>query len=430
MPVSCNSRGRPKDQLLFRAEALQGTDGGPWQPPILSRGVSGWALTGGCLVCIASIVWFANVFEFSGKERAKGHLVPTEGWSRITAPKGGVVKQVAVRSGDRVKKGDVVVEMEIAIGAARGAPVGVSFLATLDEQRAIVERRRSFAELQYKERRREILAQKELLRRQIGQQRTENRAYESMLALAAARFGRAQQLRGSNALSHAALLELAEELAGRTAALAMKRGTLLGLLAELDSMASELRRAKEAKEERLAAIEQEMQSLFMEETRIRNEHMTIVMAPRSGTASSIRVEAGDWIQRGDALLDILPVGLDFKAQLVVDSDSIGNIQLGQRVMIHIDGFPVERFGVQEGEVMHIGETAQGWAGHVGDSGSGAGKQNTVFLVDVGFPSDILLGGKELSSLKPGMTVRADVVSERLTIADWITRPLQRLAVGY
>ena len=156
----------------------------------------------------------------------------------------------------------------------------------------------------------------------------------------------------------------------------------------------------------------------MEDARIRVRDATHVLAPRSGRVASVRLSEGDWVRPGDALLDILPIDVDLKARLLVRSSSMGLVEIGQEVRVYLDAFPYERHGAQAGRVASISETTLGTGGY-GDEG--------FFRIDVEFPHGFNLSAAQRQSLRPGMTVSADLVRDYGTLLDWLLEPMRGAA---
>ena len=101
---------------------------------------------------------------------------------------------------------------------------------------------------------------------------------------------------------------------------------------------------------------------------------------------------------------------------------MGAIRVGQDVRIYLDAFPYERYGAQVGRVLAVSETTIG-----PQDGSEFGLGGPVFRIDVEFPGGFSLSDTQLQSLRPGMTVSAEIVRDHATLIDWLIEPLQRAA---
>lgn len=410
---------------LFRTEVLALAGNQPWQAPLVASKASSWAISLAVVGCIGSLLFFAGTFQFAVKEQGIGRLVPTGGWSRVIANRAGAVSQIAVKPGEDVRVGDVLFVITTGEGADGDVTVGARLLEAVEGHREALTRQWAATKRRNAEDARLATVDLGLLRRRMIRQRAENRTHKQRLAVSLTRLNRARELRASNALSQATLLELIDEVAARSGVLAMKEGVLLDLHAKLRAKDVERSHLQLSLQEERAMFDSELEALSMEETAIRREHMATIISPTSGVTSSIKVRVGDWVQPSDILADILSRPLEFKAELALGSGSMGNVELGQSVNVYIDAFPVETYGAQHGEVRHISETTLE-DGIVSDVHADFARvSGGTFLVEVGFPNGFDLDEGAQSALRAGMTVRADLVTHHRTLADWALAPLRR-----
>ena len=124
---------------LFRDEALAGLRPKPWQPPLLSKPLSGALLTAMATVSVGALVAFAGMFPFADKQPASGYLTPPEGWIRVTAGSVSLVRRCVVAAGDTVTAGDVLYELASGRGLDSGEPLERQLLVDLRERRSAVQ---------------------------------------------------------------------------------------------------------------------------------------------------------------------------------------------------------------------------------------------------------------------------------------------------
>lgn len=374
--------------------------------------------------CIVLLVLFATTFKVAEKVRAKGYLVPTDGWSRITASRSGLVHRLAVKSGERVRKGDLLLEIEGSFRTDEDIAVGAKPLEAIDRRRTEVGRHLASLAVRRKQAEQSAKEERELLRQRINTQSLKVTEYKTWLELATNRLHRAKQRDSNAAVAEGTLIELRDELMARNAMLATQLGTIQVLLTDLIRAEAAWNLQQQAMQVEGVSLSKELERLSMEEVTTRSEYSTLIMAPREGVASSISVAAGDWIQAGDPLLNVLPERIAFKAQLMLPSADIGQIELGQRVDIHIDGFPVERYGVQEGHITRIAESG---SDHLDSWRLPPELEEPTFIVEVAFPDGLRVGDDARGSPKPGMSVVGTVLTGRPTVMAWLMKPIQHAA---
>ena len=105
---------------LFREAALRRFRRSPWQPPLLSRPVSGATLATLSASAALGMAVFASSFELARKEYAAGYLTPAGGWTRVTVRHPAVVRRRFVESGDVVAAGDALFELRASNGIEEG----------------------------------------------------------------------------------------------------------------------------------------------------------------------------------------------------------------------------------------------------------------------------------------------------------------------
>ena len=126
---------------LFRDEALERFRATAWQPPLLSRPVSAWALTALALIAAAAFIAFAVTFEFARKEQVRGYLTPADGWSRVTAKSFGVVRRRLANPRDDVRVGDVLLEISPGDGVQQAVTVQDRMLEEIQGRRTALDER-------------------------------------------------------------------------------------------------------------------------------------------------------------------------------------------------------------------------------------------------------------------------------------------------
>lgn len=76
-------------------------------------------------------------------------------------------------------------------------------------------------------------------------------------------------------------------------------------------------------------------------------------APVAGTVTMIAAQIGAAVVPGRPLLALLPEGATLEAQLLVPSRDAGLLRPAQAVVLRLDAFPFQRFGVPRGRVRTV-----------------------------------------------------------------------------
>ena len=411
------------DLPLFRDEALDRFRGSAWQPPLLSKPVSAWLLTTLSLTAAAAFLAFAATFEFARKEQVQGYLTPAGGWSRVSARSFGVIRRRLANPGDHVRTGDVLLEISRGDGVQQSLTVQDRMLKEIQGRRAALDERIRLISREYEHETGMLMIEDEADRRELQRLEQEIELAEIRAATAQQRFLDGLRLADAGALAPAETIRLEEETQSRHLVLSERRRVADRLRTSVAAHAARFAQLEINRDLNTAAIREQAHALAMEESRILGEGAHRVLAPRDGTVVSVRVEAGDGVQPGQALLDIVPPDSELNGRLFVPSTAMGFVEPGQEVRVYLDAFPYERHGAQTARVRSVSATAltqgEAWVGRTSDDAR--------YRVDVEFPDGFTLSPVHTQALRPGMTVTADLVRDYGTLIDWIMEPLQGAA---
>ena len=353
-------RSDGKGSPLFRDEALERFRGSPLQPVLLSTPISTNLLLAFSFAAAVALVGFATTFEFARKEQVQGFLVPTAGWSRVTAKSFGVVSQLHANPGDEIRSGDVLMEISFGDGLQQALTVQDRMLEEIKERRATLDATASLIDRQYQHQRALLTNQNESDRRELEHLNEEIQLAEARLKIAQQRHRNSKQLAALGALSQTDVDRLEEEVQSRLLSLSERMRVADRLRSMLVDNETRLTQLAVKQELDQASIREQFHAITMEESRIRSEKANWVLAPRDGVVASVRVEVGDSVQPGKALLDVIPPGSDFQGRLFAPSTAMGFVEPGQEVRVHLDAFPYERYGVQSGTVLSVSKTTLAW----------------------------------------------------------------------
>ena len=408
---------------LFRDEALERFRGTAWQPPLLSRPISAWGLAALAMIAAATFVAFAATFEFARKEQVRGYLTPAGGWSRVTAKSFGVIRRRLANPGDDVRTGDVLLEISPGDGVQQALTVQDRMLEEIQARRAVLDERIRLIAREYEQETVLLERTAEADRRELERLEEEIEMTRIRARIARQRYLDGLRLADSGALAPAETIRLEDEMHSRLLVLSERGRAADRLRASLAANAARLTQIEINRDLNTAAIREQAHALAMEESRILGEGAQRVLAPRDGMVVSVRVDAGDGVQPGQALLDIVPPGSVLQGRLFVPSVAMGFVEPGQEVRVYLDAFPYERHGAQSGRVSLVSATAL----TQGEAPMGQIQGGAHYRVDVDFPHGFALSPVQMQALRPGMTVTADLVRDYGTLVDWIMEPLQGAA---
>lgn len=196
------------------------------------------------------------------------------------------------------------------------------------------------------------------------------------------------------------------------------RSRLGGLREELKSSQAQLRQSMVSRpiaetleqQNRIARLQSEITAA---ELSLQN---TTITAPVSGVITTLDARStGALLQPGQTVLTIAPSGARLVAEAQLSNRDIAFIETGLPAKLKFDAFPHQDYGAVEGTVIAVAPDAQV------DKESGSYYKVTI----VPQQTAIEARGKNIQ-LRPGLTLSADIVTERKSILSLILEPFRQL----
>jgi HlyD family secretion protein len=392
---------------------------------------------------------WASTAEISGALIAPGSVVVDSNVKKVQHPTGGVVGEVRVRDGDRVKAGDILVRLDETVTRANLAIVtkgltelyarkarlaaerdGSDTVAMPKEladrahdpevQEALASERKLF-ELRRKTR----LGQKDQLQQRVQQ------LQEQISGLAAQQDAKSkemalidQELQGVRELWAKNLVQINRltSLEREAARLQGERGQLLAAAAEAKGKIVET-------ELQIIQIDQELSSDVAKELRETDSKIgeyverkvtaedqlkrTDIRAPQDGVVfQSTANTVGGVIAAGDSIMLIVPETDTLLVEAKVEPKDIDQVQFGQAVVLRFSSFNMRTTPELNGTVTRIGA----------DTSVDQRTGQSYYLVRISMPAQEI---KRLGDVKltPGMPVEAFIQTGQRTMLSYLVKPL-------
>lgn len=414
------------------------------EPSPLARAVL-WTVVG-LLGCFAA--WMA-LGRLDVVAVAEGRLVPRSQLKIVQPAEGGVLREILVAEGSRVRAGEIVARMDMRLAQAD------SLALETDLELRELQLRRVDAEL-----RGERLARggQEALYEQVEAQRDARvRAHENALAEERAVIARAKRdmsvaqetrTKLSGALpmlveQEQAFQRLANE--GFAGKLMLRQRSRERLEAEQDLRAQEHRVESagatiEQAERRMSQLtanyraqlrterleaERERSRLAQEVEKIRHRRgMAELRAPADGVVKDLATQSvGAVLAPGAVLMTLVPEGEALLAEVWLQNQDSGFVREGQPARIKVASFPFQRYGMLEGRVLRISADASERAGaDVRRPGS-----TLAYRALLELDAQDLRSGASRHALLAGMQVTAEVRLAERAILDYLLSPVQKVA---
>ncbi len=382
-----------------------------------------------------SLVVFALFGEMARKTRAPGLLVPVGGLVQLAAPQAGRVAELLVGEGDRVQAGQPLLRLQTDRTLADGDFADLNRRALEARRTSLNEERR--LQLQQADERRQTLKERlASLVAETAQAREELETIRQRVVLGRRSRDRMVSLAAEGFMSTAQVQQKDEELLDL---LGRERGgqrSLVTLEREQQTIRAELLSIRTTLETSLTQLDRGVAQLEQERAELEARAGLTVTAPREGRVSAQPVHAGQAVQAGQTLMTLAPDHADgehpatrspLTAQLYASSRAVGFIQPGQTVWLRYAAYPFQKFGMAQGQVLHVSPTPIAPqdlpAGQEQALVSAAQANEPLYRIDVRLERQVIAAYGQDVPLRAGMSLEADVTLERRRLWEWLLEPL-------
>ena len=355
--------------------------------------------------------------------RVEGFLLPEQGVLRVVPPQSGIVRELRVREGDNVNKGDVLYVLSSERSVAD---------APSSEARVVERQRERLASLSLDV---ADLPQRHRQQTQAARDRAEGLAAElksidanivvaeQQLKLAEDSYRRYEKLRVTKVVSELDLERLKQSELDRKSGLESLRREKLSAQNGLRTVQVEIAELPLRQRAERGAIERDVAALEQSLVESEARREVQITAPEAGRVAAVLSVAGQGVAPGQTMLHLLPTASSLQASLYVTSAAIGLIKPGQRVKLRYPAFPFERYGHQEGVVATVATSAI----RAEDLPFPIATTEPVYRVQVKLDAQTVGPEGRRHALQAGMKAEADVMLDRRRLIDWMFEPLRAMA---
>jgi hemolysin D len=329
-----------------------------------------WTLMG---VTVFGLAWLA-LAKTEEIVTAPGKLEPLGVVKDIQMPVGGVVDEILVKEGDRVRRGQVLLRLDTE--------------ASRDRQQSILKT------LAFKQQ--QLQLKREELMRYLAVNDTEQAVLFERLALEREVLSRLEILNRQGAVQELQYL------------------TQMNKVKELEG---QIRQSRVERLRQEAVLQQGVRELQSELADLRSKLVELdvniryqaIKAPEDGVVFELKPKARGFVaQSSEPLMKVVPFD-KLEARVEVPSKDIGFVAVDKPAEISIDSFPATDFGVLEGQVRRIGSDA------LPPDERNPSKNFYRYPVDIQLDQQQLkLQGSQPLDLKVGMSLTANIKLRKVT----------------
>ncbi|HEB95278.1 MAG TPA: HlyD family type I secretion periplasmic adaptor subunit [Sedimenticola thiotaurini] len=434
--TSRSSAGVPRARARFLTQAIQLEE---QQPSSLVR----FAILFTVLVLVAAIYW-ASMTRVSEVAIARGEVIPAGMIHDIQHLEGGIVSEIAVRDGDQVEKGQLLLSFAPPASLSEYEQTLVRKAALeMETERlaAILERRKPDFGDAGKRYPRLALRQMTLYRAQMASQESELRVIDAQIRQRRTELSRQQ----NQAKSIRRELELLREQVRIRSRLAERQVVARTELLDIQSRQAETQREQRTIEDNIVVAQsaldealqrrQELVAQFNEEIELQageaaeklaeveqslvrlkdRVNRLDIHAPVSGIVQGLSItRINAVVEPGQVIMQIVPVDDELIVEARISPNDIGHVHRGQEAEVKVDSYDSARFGSVAGVIRRISPST-----YLDE------RREPYYRAEIELERSWVGDPQQKMEVIPGMTVVADVKTGSKTLLDYLLKPISR-----
>jgi adhesin transport system membrane fusion protein len=378
--------------------------------------------------------------------QAEGKVIPSSQLQVVQSFDGGIVREIFVKDGDKVKKGQVLMRLDqtqFASSYGENLVKEASLRARIARLRAIVENKLLNLKLPSDPRLAEIYQNEiDLYKRQLDQLKTQEniqrtKIRQAQLELKSAQDQRAQLQESYNLIqkeiritqplvkrgyaSEVDLLKLKREANDIRSKLKDVQNTIPKLQSSIREARAELKKIQQEfrnkAHQELNDAESELAALQETQKALRERvQRTDLLSPVNGIVKRVLVTTiGGVVKPGDPVVEIVPEDDVLIVEARVRPQDIGFLRPGLPAKVKFSAYDFAIYGGLEGKVVNI--SADTITDEKGDS---------YYLVRIKTDKNYLGTPEHPLALLPGMTATVDIITGKRTILQYLLNPIVKV----
>jgi hemolysin D len=460
VPFRRKPNARRRDEIAFLPAALEVVE---TPPSPAARAIGGTVIVFFCLAFAWATWGHVDIIA-----SAQGKIIPSGSIKQIQPFENGVIRSIRVREGQRVTKGDVLIELDPTMTEAELNHLRSDLLAAqLDVARlraALVEdgdpvkefkpppgasaqqieTQQKFLVSQDGEFRAKVASLKSQEEQKVAERATIEAAIaklEATIPVVQERFDVRKTLYNKELGAKLAYLDAMQGLLEQQKDLALQKSRYNEATAALAALTGSIAQTKaEYRRSRFGEFtEAERKAAGFEQDLIKAEQRTklqLLTAPIDGTVQQLAVHTvGGVVTAGQVLLVLVPHDSQLEIEATIANRDIGFVHGGEPVELKIDTFSFTRYGTLNGKVLSISQDA---VPHEKRSDKSADKskgsdtsssepqdQELGYLARISLDTTQMQIGDKMVNLAPGMAVTAEIKTGSRSIISYLMSPLMR-----
>lgn len=360
--------------------------------------------------------------RFATRETAKGIVAPDRGIARVYPPAPVEVRAVHVREGQRVAAGTRLVTVAVTQGRDAGGDGVAGQIREIDRQDAELARQQALARQLGSAETAGLEQQRQGLSAEIASLERQRALAAGQAELADQGSARARRLLSEQAGTRRALEEARAAALARRAEVEALGGQIITQREALRRIGSDIAQRRIGADRGGAEIAAQRADLAGRRAALARLDRLELTAPVAGEVGGLVAEIGQRASPDGSLLTLIPAGSRMEAWVYAPSRAAGRVRVGQRVRLLFDALPYQHFGAGRGTVVAVAGSATDPAA----IDAGLKITDPVYRVRVRVDAvSGLRGADRPATLRPGMTLTADLILEERRLWEVFLDPVLR-----
>lgn len=396
------------------------------------------------LVVVSLLVW-ASFAEIDERTSGIGRLIPSQQIQTVQNLEGGIVKEILVREGESVEKGQTVViidntgagssfaESKTVINELRARAVRLQAEAGIKEFSAesggdgdflgllLKEKRLYDTNIRRKQNEIEILQQRLKQRRiELSEARLDATILSKSLKMINREIKLTEPLYKRRLVSELEFIQLKQKALDKQHELGSAKKNAESLVSQISEAEKQVR---EVEDRHSGEAQEEYNKVMAEIDRLSRTQVAIedrvartnVRSPVNGTVKQLMVNTvGGVVKPGMDIMEIVPFEKVLLVEAKIKPSDRAFIYPGQKAIVKITAYDYTIYGGLDGTVTHISA----------DTISGE-RQEEYYLVRVKTDKNFIGTDQTVKKIMVGMTAHAEIITGKRTIMQYMLKPILR-----
>ena len=393
-------------------------------------------LTGARMIIVASAAAFAlfllwaSLAQLDEVTRGQGKVIPSSKLQTITAVEPATVSQILVKSGQEVKKGQLLARLDSAesrqvqaeteslqarVSRLTAEGMGGGAVSCTGTDCAGEEALRNARESAVRSKVAALQAGADQARRDAAEAAGTAQSLQSSLALAQKQVAMLEPLAAKHIVPETDLLDKRHEvvdLQGRIAAAREQQGKAMAAVREAEAQAAQAN--FEFKQSALDERSQVAAKIAVNEETLRGARGRELRSPVDGVVNDVQVTTvGQYVQPGQKIMEVVPMGEKLLVETRVRPSDIAFIKVGDRALVKVTAYDFSIYGGLDGRVVQVSA----------DSIYDENEKQAFFTVIVETEKGYLMASGHRLPITPGMMTDTQIITGRKSVLTYLLKPV-------